>query len=337
MKLIKTTFRLPPTPPKPPKPAVRPVTPPKPPKPAVRPVTPPKPPKPAVRPVTPPKPPKPPAHPSTPPKPLAHPSPLHIIKPVITGEIKHTNSPWHDLISMIYLLHNHPKECVAIPKGLLTSSGKINVRATMWSQTSLEWDEVTEKFNVPPGLWQSVKDCLEKGSQFVVMPMGFRCASVSGHANFLIYNTKTKEMERFEPNGLLDFSKCFTNTKMIPQLIDLFNKNVKKDMIQKFYEPLDFCPAASFQSIQGGERQEDKTEKGFCLSWSTWYADTRLRNPNKSRKQVVDMSLAALRNNPYSFTKFIRSFSAFLGKVGDELKTSNDPAVVFKKYIQEYT
>jgi hypothetical protein len=264
-------------------------------------------------------------------------SPLHMMQPDIKGKITITTSPWYDLIGMLWLLYNHPKECVVIPKGLLTDSGKISVPVFMWSQTSLEWQDKSKLFVVPPGLWESVKNCLKKGSEFIVIPMGFNCDDKFGHQNFLIYNTITKEMERFEPNGSDISNPCLKNPKMIPQLIDLFHKNVKKDMIKRFYEPLDFCPAKSFQFIQN-DGTKHKTEKGFCLSWSYWYADTRLRNPNKTRKQVIDMALATLyANKSFSFTSFIRSFSNFLAKVGDEIKLSGDPAAVFKKYTLKNT
>jgi hypothetical protein len=265
-------------------------------------------------------------------------SPLHMMQPDIKGKITNTTTPWYDLIGMLWLLHNHPKECVAIPKGLLTRAGKISVPVFMWSQTSLEWQEKSELFVVPPGLWESIKDCLKKGSEFIVIPMGFNCKNKFGHQNFLIYNSITKEMERFEPNGEIVNNRCLKNPKMIPHLIDLFHKNVKKDMIKSFYEPLDFCPAKSFQLIQNNDGTKHKKEKGFCLSWSYWYADTRLRNPNKTRKQVVDMALNSLYSNKFvPFTSFIRSFSNFLEKVGDEIKITNNPAAVFKKYTIKNT
>ena len=282
----------------------------------------------------------PPLHPNVKPLTTKKPftSPLHMMQPDITGKITNTTSPWYDLIGMLWLLHNHPKECVVIPKGLLTKSGKIDRPIVMWSQTSLEWQEKWNYFVVPPGLWQSVKDCLKKGSEFIVIPMGFNCSDNWGHQNFLIYNSITKEMERFEPNGSNITIPCLKNPKMIPQLIDLFHKNVKKDMIKTFYEPLDFCPPKSFQFIQHHDGTRHKTEKGFCLSWSYWYADTRLRNPNKTRKQVIDMALNSLyANKSVSFTSFIRSFSAFLSKVADEIKLSGDPAAVFKKYTLKNT
>ena len=53
---------------------------------------------------------------------------------------------------------------------------------------------------------------------------------------------------------------------------------------------------------------------GFCAAWSAWYVDTRLSNPNKSRKQVVDMALDKFKNDQGSMTQYIRSYSVFIQK-----------------------
>ena len=277
------------------------------------------------------------------------PSPLHMMQPYISDEIKYTNintsRAWYDLISMLWLLHMHPKECVVIPKGFLSDSGKIiNAAFYRFSQTRLEWHYKSQSIVAPTGFWESVKNCLKKGSKFILIPMGIDCGDGNySHANFLIYNTISKEMERFDPNGsYIDPNgssteiHCLNNNSTIKdEIIRLFDKHVQKDMITAFYEPIDFCPSKSFQFYQG---IEGESTSSFCLAWSYWYADTRLRNPNKEREHVVDMALKSLYDNKsVSFTSYIRSFSAFLAKVGWEIEKSNDPAGVFKKYKLKYT
>ena len=111
-------------------------------------------------------------------------------------------------------------------------------------------------------------------------------------------------------------------------------------MIKKVYGPLEFCPKVSFQFLQDIEFNQKKSGDpvGFCAAWSVWYADTRLANPNKTRKEVVDMALSKLKSVPESMTKFIRSYSAFLVKVGNILKESKDPfSDLFASLIQKYT
>jgi hypothetical protein len=55
-------------------------------------------------------------------------------------------------------------------------------------------------------------------------------------------------------------------------------------------------------------------------------------------EEVVHMALKSLyANESVSFTSFIRSFSAFLAKVGWAIERSGDPAEVFKKYALKYS
>ena len=266
---------------------------------------------------------------------------IHMMNPDSVSKTNFNAQPWEDLISMLYLMHRHPNECVAMPLGLLTNSGKLTSKAQKVKQfieTSLEWSEKQQQFLIPIGLWQSIKSCLAKGSKFIVMPLGFSCINGSAHANFLVYNSETKELERFDPYGSVK-SLCLKPPDFAKKLGELFNKYVKKDMVKKVFDPLSYCPNISFQFIEEGEIVEKKPSdpKGFCLAWSAWYADTRLSNSNKSREQVVNMSLKQLKENPISFTKYIRYYSAFLEKIGKELKRGKNPGEVFAKHVQKYT
>ena len=154
-----------------------------------------------------------------------------------------------------------------------------------------------------------------------------------------MYNTKTKELERFEPHGFISLG-CLNPPGLENKLADLFNKNVKKDMVKQVFAPLSFSPAISFQNIQHKQeisQRKSSDPKGFCVAWSAWYADTRLSNPNKSRIEVVNMALENLKKSPFSFTQFIRSYSAFLGTVSQQIKQGNNPGKVFAMHIQPYT
>jgi len=269
-------------------------------------------------------------------------SSFHMLKPKIVEKTNFKGNSWEDLVSMVYLLHRHPKDCVAIPKDLLTGSGKITEKGfsvKSFNDTSLYWNSITKMFYIPIGLWDAVKDCLKRKPRFIVMPLGINGLSSTGipssHANFLIYNTETKVLERFEPHG-----KTLTPFLNIPdfekKLADLFNNNVHKDMIKEVYAPLSFCPNINVQKIQVNEREKKIGDTGgFCIAWSAWYADIRMSNPKKSRSEVVAIGIEKLKKNPYSFTQFIRSYSAFLSNVGEQLKKSNNPAAVFAAYVRK--
>ena len=269
-------------------------------------------------------------------------SSFHMLNPPIVEKSNFRGNPWEDLVSMVYLLHRHPKDCVAIPKDLLTGSGKITKKGfsvKSFNDTSLYWSGTENMFHVPLGLWDAIKNCFKRKSRFIVMPLGINGLSSIGipssHANFLIYNTETKVLERFEPHG-----KPMANFLNIPdfdkKLANLFNNNVHKDMIKEVYAPLSFCPLVNVQKIQVYEREKKIEDTGgFCVAWSAWYADIRMSNPKKSRSEVVAIGIEKLRKNPYSFTQFIRSYSSFLTNVGEQLKNSNNPAAVFASYVRK--
>ena len=88
---------------------------------------------------------------------------IHMMNPDSVSKTNFNAQPWEDLISMLYLMHRHPNECVAMPLGLLTNSGKLTSKAQKVKQfieTSLEWSEKQQQFLIPIGLWQSIKSCL---------------------------------------------------------------------------------------------------------------------------------------------------------------------------------
>lgn len=268
-------------------------------------------------------------------------SSFHMLKPPIVEKTNFNASSWEDLVSMVYLLHRHPKDCVVIPKDLLTGSGKITqtgFNVNKFSQTSISWSTIENMFHIPVGFWVALINCLQRKPRFIVMPLGIDglyLGKPASHANFLIYNTETKVLERFEPHGkpMADFLNIPHFAK---KLADLFNNNVHKDMIREVYEPLSFCPALNVQKIQANELERKIGEVGgFCVAWSAWYADIRMSNPKKSRSEVVSIGIEKLQKSPYSFTEFIRSYSSFLTKVGEQLKKSNNPAAVFAAYVRK--
>jgi glutaredoxin len=278
-------------------------------------------------------------------KPLG--SPIHMMNPPVVDKTGFVGLPWQEIASLTYLLHKYPKECIAIPFGgklLSPSGGRLTDYAKredyVWSETSLQWSEFKGDFIVPSGLWISIKNCLKKGSDFILIPMGFLCKNNTAHSNFLIYDTKTKELERFEPNGDFNGLACVNPPNLEERIRNLLNSNVDPDMVKKVYAPMDFCPRWSFQALQSWEygKKLPGDPNGFCAAWAVWYADTRLANPNKSRKEVVDMALEKFKSKPGTMTEFIRAYSAFLNKIRELWKNSNDPfSDIFASLIKEYS
>ena len=237
---------------------------------------------------------------------------------VSTKVTKFDGSPWYSLIAMIYLSKKHKNDCIVIPKDNLFFPEK-------QSEISLRWDEKKQKINVPENFWLYFNKC-NGNKRFIVFPFGFSCKEVS-HANYIIYDTKKKTMERFEPYGDI---KNFINYKNIKclmidvdnELQKLFKEKFGQNYIKKYYKPLDYMNKIGFQKLQESEINELKQTdpSGFCTGWCIWYTDLRLSNPFYDRKTLIKMAMEALKQQPQSLTTFIRNYCEFLVSIANEIK-----------------
>lgn len=271
---------------------------------------------------------------------------FYMIKPkVMVDKTKFRSFSGTELTSILYLMYKYPQHCIAFSSGLLSPSGKLTSRALglrpeEFNRVSLGWSDFTKDFIIPEGLWKSIKNCLKRGSEFIIIPFGFYCSD-GDHANFLIYNSLTRELERFEPYGYIYSPYCKSAPMLDEKLAKLFNKNVNKDMVKAVYDPLSFCPLDSFQIIQEDDKefkeQGENGPWGYCSAWSFWYADMRLANPLKSRSEVVSLSIKAIHDSNLTFTTFIRSYADFLQKVYEKITYHRDeyPEKIIKKILKK--
>ena len=189
--------------------------------------------------------------------------------------------------------------------------------------------------------FNDIKKCYNDGKyRFIIIP--FSIVGAGGHHTVLIYDKKLKEMEWFDPNGITYFpypyfSKYEKTDKVITKL---FNENIDENMIQKFYNPLDFCPIG-LQHLQHNEKEmvKDKDPEGFCTSWSFWFIELRLSNPNLSREKLLKYATSNLVNNKEkSLTKFIRGYSVFLDIIVEGFKSyrKQNSNISQKDYVMNY-
>ena len=230
---------------------------------------------------------------------------------------------WTYTYMLLYLRRKYENDCVVIPTPDDNPDNRIN---------RLIYHESLNTILAPIGYWDYINACKSSTKRFVVMPFAFDCRDVEkrekkidrdkgdyGHANWLIYDFKTKSMERFEPNAALA-RLCDKDIDL--QIQKLFAENMGKSFIAKYYSPLDFCPKIkNVQTIQSREKEFMKGDPGgFCMAWSAWYADLRLSNPDKDREVVLDLAIKKIQDSPKSFTEYIRSYFYLLRMIGDDLR-----------------
>ena len=200
----------------------------------------------------------------------------------------------------------------------------------------LSYDGDSGKIVSPKGFWKAVKKC--KGKRFLFMPFYITCESVGiFHINMLIYDSKYKSLERFEPHGSGIADGCMSD---VPdeEIIKQFKRNIGDNFIREYYRPLDFCPIAGIQYIQDYEMFMNQYDPGgFCSTWSLWYANLRLANPDRTRKEVIQRSISTIKESDITFTNFIRNYSSGMLHFYYDLLESKDPDKTFIKYSKLFS
>jgi hypothetical protein len=229
----------------------------------------------------------------------------------ISPKVKKTSfkgSPYYNYSVLNYLKKKYPEACVIIPNVKNNKKLKHTDVSLRWIQTN----STDGHFSIPENYWNYFLKCEEK--RFIIFPFGFDCSNYMGHANYMIYDKKTRSLERFEPYGVS--KRTCTNPKYLDKKIEkLFNTNLGKNFIVNYYKPLDFLPEKSFQKLQEEEKKMSKKNDapgGYCSAWSCWYAEMRLSNPDKNRRYIVIKALKFLENNNDSLTEYIRNYSSYI-------------------------
>ena len=131
------------------------------------------------------------------------------------------------------------------------------------------------------------------------------------HANVLIYDKFTNEIERFDglgrdthPDyGLNEFDRQITS--IFEEQRELFPK------VPTYFKPDDYCPMMPIFQSKELDEIPGKDTRGNCAVWRFWYVNVRLANPHLQRKELIELAVAKLKNigNLY---KFIKSYQKYI-------------------------
>jgi hypothetical protein len=158
------------------------------------------------------------------------------------------------------------------------------------------------------------------------------------HVNALVFDTRKRTVERFEPNGMtVESMTSFGNT---------YNYEILDKVIQLFFgqsnPPIQYipnsiiCPYVGPQYLEGMKKQKKNSiigdPGGFCVAWSLFYFDARLSNPDIPADILVDLLLKKLGDK--ESRNIIRSYANFILKKGMQLiseENKNEKDVARKK------
>ena len=180
-----------------------------------------------------------------------------------------------------------------------------------------------QKIFYPTILDEIIYKFKNNNNKFLILPIGIELSSGS-HANVLIYDKNTNEMERFEPNGSTYPYKYNYN----PELLDniLLNKFREYFPDMKYFKPIDYIPKIGFQALEAFERHKKKIGDpgGFCASWSTWYANMRIKYSDMDRAKLILKLIQKIKENNIKFKDLIRNYSKKITNLRDEYLTESD-------------
>jgi ankyrin repeat protein len=182
---------------------------------------------------------------------------------------------------------------------------------------------IDQKLFFPTTFSFTFKKFLQSEKRFYIMPLGIELKGGS-HAGYIIYDNKTKELERFETYGQLFPKKLDYHPKLLdPQIKQKFKEHVPA---VKFIQTTEFLPKIGFQMLdihEGNKYRYIGDPGGFCVLWSIWYTDMRISNADIPRNKLVLKTIAYMRRYGLSFRNMIRNYSASITDIRDKVLEDN--------------
>ena len=178
----------------------------------------------------------------------------------------------------------------------------------------------------PDFLGKLINDCKKKNMLFLLIPLSIKVykncdektKQLTTHANMLVYNLKTDVVERYEP-GLLSVYSDYE-----PSLNSLMS-----ELFPKYSDPTILCipGAQTLETLLPNIGFHEQTIGGYCASWSIYYADLRIKYPEKNMSDIYNLALKEAGGTPENLRKFIKEYSKILfenrQKIIDKAKISD--------------
>ena len=196
----------------------------------------------------------------------------------------------------------------------------------------------------------SYEDCPEK-NKIMIVPFTLQSRLKTknkktswAHANILIFNSIRNEIERFEPHGKETSATGLSNnvleSNILKHIVKPFNKLAKTDF--KFISSDESCPSnfRGFQSYEGdalkksvdlGDEVVISDPDGYCLSWSMFYFDARLKFPSLTAKRLKKAIFETISTDPENLRNFIRGQMDFVEDTVNKAFEGSDKT--YRKYI----
>lgn len=134
--------------------------------------------------------------------------------------------------------------------------------------------------------------------RFILIKLTILPTQNSSHANVILYDKELCELYRFEPYGIVDIYDSELLDKTIKHF---FKKNINNDFT--YYRPKDYLQNSRFQFVSNESDMENKKSGdpfGYCLAFSLWFIEVKIKNPNSNIEKLMNMSLEKMTNQEFS-------------------------------------
>jgi len=159
--------------------------------------------------------------------------------------------------------------------------------------------------------------------RFIFFKLTLISSGTGTHANIIIFDKETGILERFEPYGIIPYLDNDSLDHMIKDKIGGFLKDYlkKRNKNLKYYGPNEMFEGVSFQILSNDTSSKVKKmgdPRGFCLAWTLWYLEMRIKNPSVNPKTLIQKAVDKIKGiddkkyRSHIFINFIRNYAASL-------------------------
>ncbi|MBA42900.1 MAG: hypothetical protein CMF62_02685 [Magnetococcales bacterium] len=229
------------------------------------------------------------------------------------------------LVGLLYILRKHENTCSTLTTNFIKNPELCSQYKSLGISSGKQCDFLNfeiiwlyKKIHFPNEFISEFKNCKRSDSRFIIIPLGIELRKGS-HANYLIYDKKKNEIERFEPHGS---SKPY-KFDYDPITLDLVLKQKFEELDEniRYVPPKEFLPKIGFQMFDIYESGCKKIGDpgGFCALWAVWYVDIRIKYPDIDRKKLVNSIISQIKLQNISFKNMIRNYSQDILELRNEI------------------
>lgn len=150
--------------------------------------------------------------------------------------------------------------------------------------------------------------------EIIFMKLTLIASTQGTHANIIIFDKRTGILERFEPYGEVPYLETNKLDMILEKKLGrIFKKYLKKKgKVFKYNRP---SSEVSFQILSSDTENIVRKlgdPKGFCLAWTLWYLEMRIKNPEVEPKQLIKRAKDAITRTGkgvYAYIDFIRNYA----------------------------